>query len=174
MSLVGIVSNAGKDVVGLPWDLQCDAPDLQITVLPAVPFCLIAAWASTVAHGVFCPLQVYPHPVWDLAPWKSLLASEIGSCAGACSWIKRGLSCFRKVAVVSELLGCSQKFGDVAVLSACWGAVLPGQACASMDKWLSRLAVLSWCDKEGGSWETKRQRDDLKWRLQNVNKWVIT
>lgn len=39
---------------------------LQITMFPAVPFCLIAAWARTIGHSVICPLQVCPHPRGEL------------------------------------------------------------------------------------------------------------
>lgn len=125
MSLVRIVSNTSKDVVGLPSDLQCDTP---VTLSPnnsvtcsAFLFngsmgkdCCSRCHLPT--SGVSPPEVGASLPGWHLVPWKSLLAGKIGFCAGACSWIQLfSMVLFYKMGVVSELLGCSQKFGDVAV-----------------------------------------------------------
>lgn len=125
MSLVGIVSNTSKDMVGLPWDLQCDTP---VTLSPNNKVtCSAFLFNSSTGkdHCSRCHLptsDVSPAEVGAslpgcyLAPWKSLLAGKIGSCAGACSWIQLlSMVLFYKMGAVSELLGCSQKFGGVAV-----------------------------------------------------------
>lgn len=97
MSLVGIVSNTSKNMVGLPWDLQCDTP---VTSFPNNNVtCSAFLFNSSMGKdycsrchlptsGVSPPSVGASLPGWQLAPWKSLLASEIGFCAGACSWIQ--------------------------------------------------------------------------------------
>jgi len=99
------------------------SPCFQITTLPAVLFCLVTAWARAVAHGVICPLQLCPRPrgaplpEGHLAPWKSPV-SKWDWCLCQSLWLNSGLKhqrCFKKTGVVSELLGCSRRFGAVAV-----------------------------------------------------------
>lgn len=97
MSLVGIVSNTSKDVVGLPSDLQCDTP---VTLSPNNSVtCSAFLFNSSMGKdccsrchlptsGVSPPEVGASLPGWHLVPWKSLLAGKIGFCAGACSWIQ--------------------------------------------------------------------------------------
>lgn len=99
MSLVGIVSNTSKDVVGLPWDLQCDTP---VTLSPNYNVtCSAFLFNSSMGkdYGSRCPL-----PISGVSP------AEVG--ASLPGWhlkipVRKG--------VMSELLGCSWKFCDVSV-----------------------------------------------------------